>query len=639
MRFLPFLLLLMVAPACADEAQDFMAARAAFAAGKAGVLETLAMRMQVSPFEPYVTYYRLRMRWDEADDTLIRDFFARTEDTPVIDRFRREWLKHMAKLGRWEAFEAEYPNLVEADAELTCHALQRQHLQDEDQALEGVRTLWFSGAALAENCLPLIEAAIRRDFIAPDAVQQRMQGLLAAGKITRAKTLNRYLSDTARWPPAELDAAWRNPQHYLQNTSFAAASQGRVGVALFALQRLAHRSVNLAHNAWQRIVGHFPEAERRQGFAALGHAAALEHDERALGWFEAAGDAELSENQQAWRVRAALREENWHEVRIGIAAMPPEQQNLSAWRYWKARALKALGHTAEADVVFAELSRAYDYYGQLALEELGETTGAWASMERFAPDETDVAAMQARPEIRRTLLLHRLGLRTEAAKEWDWALRGLSDRELLTAAEVAQRNEMYDRSINAAMRTVALHDFHLRYPAPYREALQTPLQEHDVEEAWVYGLMRQESRFVTHAKSEAGAAGLMQIMPDTARWAAQRLGLKGYRKGMIHQLDLNLRLGTYYMKSVYSRFDDNPVLASAAYNAGPTRAKKWRANRPLEGAIYIETISFDETRDYVRKVMSNTIYYARLFGHSDETLKQRLGVIEGKAPTVSADER
>jgi len=184
-----------------------------------------------------------------------------------------------------------------------------------------------------------------------------------------------------------------------------------------------------------------------------------------------------------------------------------------------------------------------------------------------------------------------------------------------------------------------LHDFNLRYPAPYREALQSPLQEHDLEEAWVYGLMRQESRFVTHAKSEVGAAGLMQIMPDTARWAARRLGLKGYRKGMIHQLDMNLRLGTYYMKNVYSRFDDSPVLASAAYNAGPTRAKKWRANRPLEGAIYIETIPFDETRDYVRKVMSNTLYYAKLFGHTSESLKQRLGVIDSKDPVVSADER
>jgi peptidoglycan lytic transglycosylase len=146
----------------------------------------------------------------------------------------------------------------------------------------------------------------------------------------------------------------------------------------------------------------------------------------------------------------------------------------------------------------------------------------------------------------------------------------------------------------------------------------------------VYGLMRQESRFATMAKSDVGAAGLMQIMPDTARWVARQIGMKGYRKGLIHQLDVNIKLGTYYMKTVSHQFDDNPVLASAAYNAGPTRARQWRGTQPMEGAIYVETIPFDETRDYVKKVLSNTMYYSKLFGQTSQTLKQRLGTIEAQ---------
>jgi soluble lytic murein transglycosylase len=189
---------------------------------------------------------------------------------------------------------------------------------------------------------------------------------------------------------------------------------------------------------------------------------------------------------------------------------------------------------------------------------------------------------------------------------------------------------MYDRSISAADRTVQLHDFNLRYPAPYRDALQENLRRHGLEEAWVYGLMRQESRFATQAKSNVGAAGLMQIMPETARWVARQIGMKGYRKGLIHQLDVNIKLGTYYMKNVSSMFDDNPVLASAAYNAGPARAEQWRGAQPMEGAIYAETIPFEETRDYVKKVMSNTVYYSKLFGQPSRSLKQRLGIIEGK---------
>jgi soluble lytic murein transglycosylase len=189
---------------------------------------------------------------------------------------------------------------------------------------------------------------------------------------------------------------------------------------------------------------------------------------------------------------------------------------------------------------------------------------------------------------------------------------------------------MYDRAIGAAEKTVSQHDLSLRYLAPYRANLQVHIREHGLDEAWVYGLMRQESRFTTSAKSEVGAAGLMQIMPSTARWAANKLGLKSYRNALIQQLDTNLRLGTYYMKAILSQSENSPVLASAAYNAGPMRALQWRGDLPMEGAIYTETIPFEETRDYVKKVMSNSVYYAAQFGDPPRSLKQRLGIVPGK---------
>jgi soluble lytic murein transglycosylase len=159
--------------------------------------------------------------------------------------------------------------------------------------------------------------------------------------------------------------------------------------------------------------------------------------------------------------------------------------------------------------------------------------------------------------------------------------------------------------------------------------MQGKLRENGLEEAWVYGLMRQESRFASQAKSDVGAAGLMQIMPATAKWVARKLGMRDYRTSLIHETEVNLKLGTYYMKNILTSFDNNAVMASAAYNAGPARAKQWRADKSLEGAIYVETIPFDETREYVKKVMSNTVYYSKLFDQPSVSLKQRLGVIEG----------
>jgi soluble lytic murein transglycosylase-like protein len=407
-------------------------------------------------------------------------------------------------------------------------------------------------------------------------------------------------------------------------------SEGQRAIVLFALQRLAKQSLDLASARWNKIAPYFPAPEQHYFFGRLAYEAARDLDDRALQWYKAAANTPLDEQQSAWRVRAALRAQDWGEVLATINAMSEQQQGEAAWRYWKARALHALGRSAESRNIYLTLSREYNFYGLLAGEEMAGTPVMSQAVATYKPDSHAIAEMEALPGVQRSLALYRMGLRNEALEEWRWLVRNLNDRELLTAAEIAVRNEMYDRAIGAADMTVNVHDFSLRYLAPYRDVLQEHIQEYSLEEAWVYGLMRQESRFVSSAKSGAGAAGLMQVMPSTARWVANRLGLKSYRKSLIHQLDTNLRLGTYYMKSVLSQFDDSPVLATAAYNAGPRRAREWRGDRPMEGAIYVETIPFGETRDYVKKVMSNTMYYAIQFNAPLRSLKKRLGVVPGK---------
>jgi soluble lytic murein transglycosylase len=315
-------------------------------------------------------------------------------------------------------------------------------------------------------------------------------------------------------------------------------------------------------------------------------------------------------------------------VHNSIAAMSPQQQQDGTWRYWNARALRHLGRAEEADKILSALSGEYNFYGQLAADEVGVASAPAPAS--YRPAKEELGSMQALPPIQRALALYRMDLRTDAMKEWGWAIRNFDDKKLLAAAEIARQNGMYDRAINTADRTVALHDFGLRYLAPYRDSLRGPIRQNNLDEAWVYGLMRQESRFITQAKSNVGASGLMQVMPSTARWIARKLGMKSYRKKLAERTDTNLILGTYYMKTVLGWFDNSPVLASAAYNAGPSRARQWRGDLPLEGAIYTETIPFSETRDYVKKVMSNTVYYAQQFGEPEHSLKARLGIIAAK---------
>jgi peptidoglycan lytic transglycosylase len=617
---------LRVASAADDE--DFIKAHDAFNAGNADRIKRLAPHFSSSLLEPYIAYYGLQLDLENADAADIRQFLARPQDTPLIDRLRGEWLKLLGKNRQWDAFMEEYPRLVNPDDELVCYALQARLRDEKVAALEEGRTLWFSGEELPDNCEPLFDAAIAAGVITQEDIWQRFRLALEAGNITLAGRLAAKLAPELAPDPVDLRHAYRNPSHYLASLRLADASMAKRVVALFALQRLAMHSTQQAFAQWKKIAAYFPEEEQRYFYGWLGYEGARAHDDRALQWYREAGVASLTAPQLAWRARAALRATDWREVLTSINSMGPEQQSEYAWRYWKARALQAMGLPDAAQSIFIELSRDYGYYGLLAADELDEASRSAAQTTSHLPEQAEIDAVLAQPGIRRALALYRMGLEGEASAEWDWAVRNYNDRQLLAAAEVARRNKIYDRAIDTAERTEQLHDFSLRYPTPYRAELEQHIRENDLNEAWVYGLMRQESRFAMHANSNVGAAGLMQIMPATAHWAARRLGLKNYRKARIHDLGTNLKLGTYYLRTVLSRFDNNPVLAFAAYNAGPTRAQQWRGDVPLEGAIYIETIPFSETRHYVRKVMGNIVYYSRLFGQPAASLKQRLGVIE-----------
>ncbi len=619
------------APPASDA--DFLAARDAFRVGDAARLDRIATRFKNSPLEPYIAYYQLRMRLDTADAATIRAFLARPDETPMIDRMRTEWLKLLGKKQQWDDFDAEYPHLLNDDMELACYALQARRRYQEDMVLHEARNLWMSsGKEFPDSCNPVFNAALAARIIKEADVWLRVRLALEAGNVSLARQLSAKLPAQRAFPSGALSRVATNPEQYLNKTKLENASQAQRMVALFALQRLAKQLPQLAYARWGKIAPYFNADEQHYFYAWLGYEAARSLDARALEWFRAAGDAPLTEQQLAWRTRAALRAQDWQEVLASVGRMPPHQQSEGAWRYWRARALKAMGQTGEAEKIFFALGSEYNYYGQLASEEISVASAPSILAYGYQPSSDELSAMYAHPAIQRTLALYRMDLRTDASNEWAWAVRNFDDKQLLVASEIARRNEMYDRAINAANRTVQLHDFSLRYLAPYRDSLRGHINQYGLEEAWVYGLMRQESRFVAMAKSNVGASGLMQIMPATARWVAHKMGMKNYRKPLVRQLETNLSLGTYYMKTVLAWFDNNPVLAAAAYNAGPSRARQWRGDTSLEGAIYAETIPFDETRDYVKKVMSNTVYYAQLFGQPQRSLKQRMSVIEGKNP-------
>ena len=645
--------------AAANSETDFLAAREAFRSGNIARLNTLSARLQGHVLEPYVAYMQILSHLKDAGPDEVKDFMQRNSDSYLSDKLRGDWLRWLGKNQRWDIFNAEYPALAGKDTELACYALQARTALGDGAALREAKAYWFSAEDQPDSCSPLFDGLASNGLLTVEDVWTRLRLTLEAGNVSVAKHVARYFPGQQEIPVRELERAAENPAVFLDKMPHTIshgpvagpiADRSPLGVDLktragreltiFALSRLARSQPQQALSYWNALSSRFSAEEQAYVWGQLALYAARKHDPAALSWFGKAAGARLSDLQLAWKVRAALREHNWQEVQAAIAAMSEAEQNQGAWRYWKARAMKAQGKTVQANAIWLPLSKEFNFYGQLAAGELGAVAGI--PSESFKAGEDEIKAMEKTPAIRRALTLYEMNLRYEANREWIWAMRGFDDRHLLIAAEVARRHNWYDRAINTADKTVQLHDFSLRFLSPHRDVMQDYVRETGLDEAWVYGLIRQESRFVQQARSGVGASGLMQLMPGTARWVAKRLGIKSFRQAMVNQLDTNLALGTHYLKYVLDKLDGQPLLATAAYNAGPRRAIRWRSPDAMEGAIYAETIPFTETRGYVQKVMSNAVYYGNRFGQQLLSLKQRLGTVvgeNGKTECGGNDER
>ena len=604
------------------------AAHDAWRAGDAKRLARHAAALEGHVLAPWIEYWQLSLRLEkDAQADGARAFLDRHAGTLAAEQLRRDWLRTLGKAGQWELFQRELPLLVIDDAAVACLALLARARQNDASAFEEFRRYWNLPRELAEGCSTLADAALESGRIGPQQVWERFRVLSEAGLTGAAKRTLAYLPRGEALDARRVEAALASPAAFLDRGPDLRSRPARE-LAIFALTRLSRDDVQRAADLYGRMQDRFPREDSGYVWAMIATQAARRHMPEATAWFAEARDTPLADEQLAWRARIALRQLNWTEVHAAIEAMTPAGRSDPAWIYWLGRAHQAIGRPDEAKVLFSRIAGAPSFYAQLAAEELGLAIRLPPGT--APPTIAEISEAAANPGLVRALAFYRAGLRPEGTREWNWAIRSMDDRRLLAAAEIARRNEAWDRAINTAERTREAHDYAVRYPAPYREVLGAEARSHNLEEYWVLGLVRQESRFIAEARSSAGASGLMQLMPATARWVAQKFQVKNYSGARVTDVAVNARLGTAYLRHVLDDLDGHPLLAAAAYNAGPGRARRWRDARPLEGAIYAESIPFPETRDYVKKVMTNTLYYAALAGGPARTLKERLGMIRAR---------
>jgi soluble lytic murein transglycosylase len=643
-RYLSSVLLVIAAPAWAAAGPDkeFIGAYDAYRAGNAMSLARHAKALDDDyPLKPWVDYWQLAVRLEDRPAAEVQAFLKQYRSAYVGELLRADWLRVLGRRKDWASFEREASLYTRDDLELRCYSRLARLSQGEPTYLSDIEAVWAEPKELPEGCTRLVEAMMKSERFTTTAIWRRVRVLFENGQITAAKTTLGYLPKGEAPDERALAEAARHPKRHLGRLPASLEVRPAREVAVLAGSRYARDDPEAMARLLDGALGEkLPGAELKYLWGRVAYEAARSHHDMALKWYARAEDQTLTDAQLAWKARAALRRGQWATVREAIDGLSTETRRDPAWSYWYGRALAAQGDDTGARAYFLRVAGHANFYGLLANEELGYT--AALPDVAYVPTEEELTVARANPGLSRALELIRLGLRSEGVDEWIFSIRSFDDHQLLAASQVALLEGLYDRAIHTADRTMRSHNYALRYPVPYQEVFSEYSKSQGLDEAWVYGLVRQESRFIMEARSAAGAAGLMQVMPHTARFVAAKIGMRGYRPKNVTEVKTNIAMGTGYMKIVLDQLGGQPVMASAAYNAGPNRARRWRDARPLEGAIYAETIPYSETREYVKRVMANSVFYAALLHDKPLPIKARLGVIparNGAEPAGDYDDR
>jgi soluble lytic murein transglycosylase len=555
------------------------------------------------PLYPYLEAAALTHDLRTLDRHAVEDYLARYPSLIPAADLRRDYLLQTAARQDWDDFRALYqPGLGDA---LTCDALQARLANGETldfaQDLSG---LWRK-PSLPDACDPVLAAAYAQGLLTPERLWSRIDRAVAAAQSSTIGTLAAWVPDTDRAEAQRLAQALRDP-----SAAVAAAAnwpdtlRNRQAAAL-AIQRLARRNADAADGAWQQLQPRFTfSATQRDGVLYM---LALYHD-RALARLAALPDAVRTSSSREWRARVALARQDWPAVLAAIDAMPATQQDDDEWRYFHARALAAMGHADQAQTFYAALAREPTYFGFLAADH---THDPYALCPLSPPQDTQTEqTLLANPGLQRAFELYAVGLPKLARREWSQALDGSDPATLRAAADLAYQRGWYDRGVFTFSSGDALRYYADRFPLASQDGIVPQAQQAGIDPAWAYAIARAESAWVTDARSGADARGLMQLVPATAAKVAQRNGLSWSGGDSLYDPVVNVMLGTRYLAQLADRYNGAPWLASAAYNAGPAKVDQWLAARgTLPPDLFVASIPYKETREYVARVMAFAVIY------------------------------
>jgi len=625
-------------PALVNQRNQFQEAEKALRRGHLQTYRRLERRLRDYPLHVYLEYAELNRRLDRSRSQEVLAFLRRHADTPLAARLQRRWLYSLARRGRWQRLVNHFP--ATDSRRLLCHyargLVETGQPQRAWAVLEG---LWQTGRSLPPQCDWPLDAWRRAGRLETPLVWKRIRLAMARGNVRLVRHLTGDLpADQRYWVKIWLKVR-RDPDFIMEvNDHFVGRERPAVldWITVYGLQRQARRQPLTAARQWQylreRHVLAPAERERIERRLALALLKSREPEARTL--LERLDLADTDKRVITLHFFSAVQDQDWATALAWLERLPLASQHSDKWRYWRGRVFEGMGRLEEARAIYVMNGESRGYYSFLAADRAGYRYQFAHAPLRYTPAE--LANIERLPAFLRARELLALRRPADARREWNHAIERLDTPALLRAAKLADAWGWHDRAIATAARARYWDDLELRFPLAHQQQVLREARRQRVNPAWAFAIIRQESAFTPDARSHAGALGLMQLLPRTARSMARSMRLRRPRYRDLLDSDTNIRLGIRYLKQVRDRYDGHPVLATAAYNAGGRNVRRWlpvAGNVPAD--VWIETVPFRETRDYLQRVLTYTVIYEQRLGREPVPLLQRMQPIPGAGTTTA----
>lgn len=614
----------------AKERAKMQQARNAMARGDTRAFSRIQRELKNYPLAPYLEYWQLESALEKLHLSKVNAFLDKYANTAIGDWTRIRLLRELGERGRFDKF-LEYYRPELADTRLKCfHADAISRQGKEEEAWAEAAELWGVGQSQPEACDTLFANWEKAGQLTPELAWKRHTLAVEKGNLSLASYIARKMTAEQQKHAQLMREVHRSPALLMNFERFINADTEYRDIVLHGLKRLARSQPSDALQAWYRYEASylFPDDERNALLQRIATGLARKNDKEGIESLLAKTENFKDPGAIEWMIRRSLRDQNWPQVEAWIERLPEERKADDRWQYWAARAMEKRGepHEVEAKAIYEKLAGKRSFYGFLSADKVSRE---YNFQDNPAPvDKQQVADVATKPELVRARELKAINELFHARREWRYGTRDMEAPELLAAGRLANEWGWYRKAIQSVMRARHEDDLELRFPLAYPgivdEATRKAGQKNALDEYFVYAITRQESHFAMDAKSSAGAMGLMQLLPSTAKQTAKIHGVPYRRSYDLLKPHTNITLGSHYLGGLLKRFDNNRFLAAAAYNAGPTRVKRWLAqsDSKLPYDIWIETIPFNETRNYVQNVLTYSVIYAYRNGEKKPLLNK-----------------